>query len=367
MEGDDEPDKLHIQENPKYEPILNTNDEPVMYSDACYKINGYGAKQQRDLVLSTKHIYNLKQFKIRRKIAITDVKAIIKSKRDNQFVLHIPTDYDFRFELDSKDEFIKILQLRFANLNPVETLKIYIVDDDIEKYVTSIKDKKYGISNLPPSSMRSRVEELAGTNELKEDSETMDTIDTMDDESKENYAVADNFKMQNSRENGHAVDILSEEESKSDKLFDDNELSSRTSVLIGWRKSSSVKQRELSLESFKIISVLGKGTFGKVYLTELKDNGSLYAIKAIRKDVLIETEQVESTKLERDILLECDHPFLCGMDYVFQNDLRLYFVMPFVRGGELYKHFLKQKRFPEAQVKFYAAQIVLAIGYLHSK
>lgn len=55
------------------------------------------------------------------------------------------------------------------------------------------------------------------------------------------------------------------------------------------------------------------------------------------------------------------------MDYVFQNDMRLYFVMPFVRGGELYKHFLKNKRFPEAQVKFYAAQIALAIGYLHKK
>ena len=55
------------------------------------------------------------------------------------------------------------------------------------------------------------------------------------------------------------------------------------------------------------------------------------------------------------------------MDYVFQNDMRLYFVMPFVRGGELYKHFLKNKRFPERQVKFYAYQIALAIGYLHSK
>jgi len=55
------------------------------------------------------------------------------------------------------------------------------------------------------------------------------------------------------------------------------------------------------------------------------------------------------------------------MDYVFQNEMRVYFVMPFVRGGELYKHFLKNKRFPENQVKFYAVQIASAIGYLHSK
>ena len=63
---------------------------------------------------------------------------------------------------------------------------------------------------------------------------------------------------------------------------------------------------------------------------------------------------MESTKLERDILLNVKHEFLVGMEYVFQTDMRLYFVMPFIRGGELYKHFLTSKRFPEEVVKFYA-------------
>jgi len=54
-------------------------------------------------------------------------------------------------------------------------------------------------------------------------------------------------------------------------------------------------------------------------------------------------------------MFECDHPFLVGMDFLFQNDLRLYFVMPFVRGGELYKVFQGQKRFKEEVVLFYAA------------
>ena len=125
--------------------------------------------------------------------------------------------------------------------------------------------------------------------------------------------------------------------------------------------------KKLNLEDFEIISVLGKGAFGKVYLTVLKDTGEKFAIKAIRKDVLIETDQIEATKLERDILLKCKHPFLVGMDYVFQTDMRLYFVMPFIRGGELYKHFLTNKRFPEQVVKFYAYQIALALGHLHSE
>ncbi len=66
-------------------------------------------------------------------------------------------------------------------------------------------------------------------------------------------------------------------------------------------------------------------------------------------------------------MFECDHPFLVGMEYLFQNELRLYFVMPFVRGGELYKVFSTQRRFSEPQVIFYAAQLTIAIGYLHMK
>ena len=82
---------------------------------------------------------------------------------------------------------------------------------------------------------------------------------------------------------------------------------------------------------------------------------------------LIQYDQVDSTVLEKNIMLECEHPFLCGMDYLFQNDLRLYFVMPFIRGAELYKVFIQQKRFSEKTVKFYATQIILGLGYLHQR
>jgi serum/glucocorticoid-regulated kinase 2 len=108
----------------------------------------------------------------------------------------------------------------------------------------------------------------------------------------------------------------------------------RSSILVASRKAMDVK-----LEDFMLKLVLGRGTFGKVYLAELRQNKQLYAIKSIRKDVLLEFDQVNNTKLEKDILMSCDHPFLVGMDYLFQSQLRLYFVMPFVRGGELYKVF----------------------------
>ena len=87
----------------------------------------------------------------------------------------------------------------------------------------------------------------------------------------------------------------------------------RESVMVGYRHNADVK-----LEDFVLKLMLGRGTFGKVFLAELpSDNNKLYAIKAIRKDVLLDFKQVKNTKLEKDILFSCDHPFLVGMDFLF--------------------------------------------------
>lgn len=90
-------------------------------------------------------------------------------------------------------------------------------------------------------------------------------------------------------------------------------------------------------------------------------------MKSLRKDVILENDQVESTKLEKEILLKAKHPFFVKMAYIFQTDQKIYFVMNFVRGGELFTHLQNEKRFKEERTKFYAAQIISAIGYLHKK
>ena len=127
------------------------------------------------------------------------------------------------------------------------------------------------------------------------------------------------------------------------------------------------REYEPKLEDFKIIKVLDKGSFGKVFLVENKLNGRLYAMKRIRKDVLIEKKQIENTQNEKKILLNLEHPFLLGMSYVIQNDLRIYFFLDFIEGGNLYQNLFKVKRFKEHQVKFFAAQLVLAFGFLHNE
>jgi serine/threonine protein kinase len=88
-------------------------------------------------------------------------------------------------------------------------------------------------------------------------------------------------------------------------------------------------------------------------------------MKCLRKDVILDYDQVESTKLEKDILLKADHPFLVGMHYVFMTKEKIFFVMRFVRGGELFSHLRLAQRFNEDRARFYCIQVALAIGHLH--
>lgn len=68
-------------------------------------------------------------------------------------------------------------------------------------------------------------------------------------------------------------------------------------------------------------------------------------MKCIRKDVILKNENMDSLKLEKEILYEMNHPFIVGMDYVFSDETRIYFLMDFVEGGELFRHLVKVRRF----------------------
>jgi len=108
---------------------------------------------------------------------------------------------------------------------------------------------------------------------------------------------------------------------------------------------SSGKPAEL--KDFEIKFMIGQGSFGKVFLVQHKVTLAVYAMKTLAKSVILEYDQVEATLLEKEILEKCKHPFLVGMEYVFQTEQKLFFVMRFVRGGELFMHLQKQKKFSE--------------------
>lgn len=93
----------------------------------------------------------------------------------------------------------------------------------------------------------------------------------------------------------------------------------------------------------------------------------IYAMKILRKDAIIARNQVKNAKSERSILSKLDHPFLVGLKFAFQTDDKLYLVLDYVNGGELFYHLQRERRFPEDRVRLYAAEIVLGLGFLHSQ
>jgi serine/threonine protein kinase len=105
---------------------------------------------------------------------------------------------------------------------------------------------------------------------------------------------------------------------------------------------------------------------GKVFLVREIKTGEIYALKVLRKDNIITRNQVEHTKTERSVLGYVKHPFIVGMNMAFQSKDKLYFVLDYCAGGELFFHLGKLGKFPEPRARFYAAEIVLAISYVHS-
>ena len=131
-----------------------------------------GMKQERYLILTSTHIHNFRRKKLRRRIKIIDVAAVILSEKNTkEFVLHIPKEYDYRYICESRKEFIDILKLRYANLDSENTLKIYAVSENLRNYTTTLNDKKYGLYKLPEESKRKREEEIAGSKQMEEDEE----------------------------------------------------------------------------------------------------------------------------------------------------------------------------------------------------
>ncbi|CAD6186933.1 unnamed protein product [Caenorhabditis auriculariae] len=130
--------------------------------------------------------------------------------------------------------------------------------------------------------------------------------------------------------------------------------------------SEAAKRDKISMDDFDFLKVLGKGTFGKVILCVEKRTQKLYAIKVLKKDVIIAREEVAHTLTENRVLQRCRHPFLTQLTYSFQTKYHLCFVMDFANGGELFTHLQKCGTFSESRTRFYASEIVLALGYLHS-
>ncbi|KAJ2773381.1 hypothetical protein IWQ57_001321 [Coemansia nantahalensis] len=124
----------------------------------------------------------------------------------------------------------------------------------------------------------------------------------------------------------------------------------------------------VTVDDFDVLKLIGKGgyAYGKVYLVQHKQTHRHYAMKVLGKaSILLQRRQITFTMTERSILSEVQHPFIVKLFYAFQSNSKLYLIMEYVAGGELFTHMANERIFSEDQASFYAAELVLAIAHLH--
>lgn len=163
-----------------------------------------------------------------------------------------------------------------------------------------------------------------------------------------------------------------EEDDKIENMIDSNEVQESIDLNHNPEHGSAMlpspeEKQKVTIDDFDLLKVLGRGAFGKVMQVRKKDTGKIYAMKVLKKSMVYARKQVAHTNAERKILEAAQHPFLMGLKFAFQSETKLYLVMDFFKGGELFFHLQKKKRFTEDEAKVIVAEVALALGHLHSK
>jgi len=292
---------------------MKGQEEMVEYSNEVTKINRKGKEQKRILLITSRAVYNClpnKVTKCKRKIPMEEIASITLSTSSDEFVLHVPRDYDYRYKSKDKENVAKVLKKVFAQIFKQKTFPIQRVDTKELWSRTVTKDAAKQMTQ------QDREARLLKFRRLMEEGMPLE--------------AADNEK------DGGPVQNMLEDDSK------------------------------VGPEDFDFLKVIGRGAFGKVMQVKYKENGKIYAMKILRKKQILAKNQIEHTKAERKILQALQHPFLMTLRFAFQTNSKLYFVLDYFRGGELFFHLKKQKRFLEPQALIFVAEVALALGHLHS-
>jgi len=290
------------------------NKEVVVYSNQMIKINHRGKSQMRLLLITDKAVYSCKPknvSKCQRRIEIPEIASVTLSTVSGEFVLHVPREYDYRFKSEDCQNVANALKQSFGMIDKGKTLPVQQVakEELLSQTVTKSQAKEM--------TLEEREKRLLDARAVMDKGLPTDA----DDEEKDG---------------GKAVNMLNLE-------------------------------HKVSPDDFDFLKVIGRGAFGKVMQVKHRKTGTIYAMKILRKKQVVASNQVEHTKAERKILEALQHPFLMKLRYAFQTDSKLYFVIDFYRGGELFFHLRKVNRFSEEQTQFFIGEVTLALGHLHSK
>lgn len=310
-------DKLNFICDKHFQQVLKKN-ETLLWSGDILKINKTGKRQNRDFLITNERVINvgkrgnffsnLFSKLVKRSFNIDKIRAVTYSSISNNFVLHMPEEYDYYLCTPDKDDIIRYI-LHIQKEKGLEPLKFFMVEDiDLIKFSKTDKEK---VDKWP-----------------EKESVKMGYDNFLEHISKKKAELENNIK--------------------------------NTEVILS-RDGQKVNEN-----SFEILRTLGKGYFGRVFLVEKKDDKKLYAIKVISKLDIIKRNFFDNLRNEKKIMEKINNPFVVKMEYCFTSPSYVFFAMQFKQGGELYHHLRKNTRFAEDTARFYAAQILSGLEYLHS-
>jgi serum/glucocorticoid-regulated kinase 2 len=290
-------------------------EEIIQFTDKITKINKYGFKQDRNILITDKAIYNFKKNVLKRRIDFKIIDGITVSKLSDAFVIHCKDiDYDYHFISSRKKTIIEIISKYYKIINEKEILLFEVNEKSLNAYVTTKKEKE----------KRQKASKIPRNN----------SIDV------EQYLFGNDSK----------TDVQINNSKTGDSII---------------KKKKTFNNLQVEINDFEKIKTIGRGSFGKILLVKYTPNNKLFAMKSIRKDQIISEGIIDNILVERNILLLNQSPFLLSLSFFVQNSERIYFITQFLKGGDLFNKLKTDMFLSEDLVKFYAAQIAIALQDLH--
>lgn len=207
---------------------------------------------------------------------------------------------------------------------------------------------------LPHEILATKASQAGQANRFEEIIENMSVKAGVDPQNQQNSAAASQTR-----------EALLEEKKDLEAL----QASSKTTLkIIDVKDETTTTKGKLGPSDFEVIEQLGKGSFGSVYLVRKngEDANKYYAMKILEKKKVLSDNLLRYAKTERNVLSLASHQFVVGLNFAFQSNSRLYLIMDYAPGGDMGMALANHRRFPVELVRVYAAEIVLALEYLHS-
>ena len=305
-------------------------DETLYYSGKVQKINSFSIKQERNLVLTDKCLYNFHNKKVKRQMKYEEMLGITFSNVSNEFVVHADKGYDFHFLSQEKTIIIFIIAKCYEKLLNKPLILCEVKEKSLKQYVTTKKDKKKDSNNS-----RLKEDNIIDTQTFIIDNDPIEI-------NKRSLTEISGGKM--------STNIIQIQESpkyiNSEVIFSNDE-----------------KNKNVGFEDFEIIKIIGRGTTGKVFFAKNRVNKEYYALKSIDKNMFDVNNS--SLKKIKKFTKNMNFPFLINVIFCFETDDRLYFAFQYIQGEELFYNIKINKNLDEEKVKFYAGIISLTLDYLH--